>query len=89
MVENKDIRVINYLNIFLSCITERGCGCKYKVHDHSLIYVCSGEVEINDRGAIKLVNVRLLKLLRNHAESSMRAARLMLAAIYQKYLSHI
>ena len=71
MVDNKDIRVINYSNIFLSCITERGCKRKYKVHDHSLIYVRSGEVEINDRGAITLVNAGECAYVRKHAGVTM------------------
>lgn len=52
----EDIKVINYSNIFLSCISKQGCECKFNVQNHSLIYVCSGEVEINDRGQKTIIN---------------------------------
>ena len=47
-----DHKVINYSNIFLSCIMKKECRCVYDVHDHTLIYVSSGECVIDDRGRI-------------------------------------
>ena len=52
----KDIKVINYSNIFLSCIAKKGCECNFNVKEHTLIYVSSGEVVINDRGTKTVVN---------------------------------
>ena len=56
MEKDKDIKVINYSNIFLSCISKEGCECNFNVKDHTLIYISSGEVEINDRGTKTIVN---------------------------------
>lgn len=67
MDTEKDIRVINYSNIFLSCITESHTECKFKVHDHSLIYVRSGEAEIDDRGTKAIVAAGECAFIRRHA----------------------
>ena len=46
-----DHRVINYSNIFLSCIMKKECKCLYNVTNHTLIYVSQGECVIDDRGS--------------------------------------
>lgn len=61
------VEVINYSNIFLSCITEQGCGCRYKVRNHSLIYVRSGEVDIDDRGRHTLLHAGECAYVRRNA----------------------
>lgn len=61
------VKVINYSNIFLSCITEQGCGCRYKVRYHSLIYVRSGEVDIDDRGTHTLLHAGECAYVRRNA----------------------
>lgn len=67
MEGEEDIRVVNYSNIFLSCSTDKHCECKYKVHDHSLIYVRSGEAEIDDRGNKTIINAGECSFIRRHA----------------------
>lgn len=62
----EDIQVKNYSNIFLSCSSRTGCECKFKVHDHTLIYVRSGEVEIDDRGAKTLLVAGECAFVRRH-----------------------
>lgn len=63
----QDINVINYSNIFLSCSTHGNCECRYKVHDHTLFYVRSGEVEIDDRGHRTIVHAGQCAFIRRHA----------------------
>lgn len=53
---NENYKVINYSNIFLSCISEKNIQCTFKVHDHTLIYVQSGEIEIDDRGRKTIIS---------------------------------
>lgn len=55
MAHSDDHRVINYSNIFLSCITSKGCRCRYNVTNHTLIYVAAGECVIDDRGSLTTV----------------------------------
>ena len=45
----------NYGGIFLSCFAEDGVSCTEMVRDHTLTYVYSGEVEVNNNGNIIVV----------------------------------
>lgn len=45
-----DYNVINYSNIFLSCIMKKETKCVFDVKDHTLIYVDAGECIVDDRG---------------------------------------
>lgn len=48
----EDYKLINYSDIFLSYFHQVGKECTFRVKNHMLFYVCSGEVEINERGAV-------------------------------------
>lgn len=65
------IRVINYSNIFLSCITEQSTECRFDVVDHTLIYVKSGEVVIDDRGTLTVIRAGGCAFVRRNAGVSM------------------
>lgn len=62
-----DIKVINYSNIFLSCIYKKDCACKFHVHQHTLIYVRSGMVEIDDRGVKTVLTAGECAFVRRNA----------------------
>lgn len=64
---DRGIRVTNYGNVFLSCSTEGGCECRFKVVDHLLIYVRSGEAEIEDRGKRTVLSAGECAFIRRHA----------------------
>ena len=40
--EVSEPKVFNYSNIFFSCYTNNERGCRNRVQDHTLVYVCSG-----------------------------------------------
>jgi AraC-like DNA-binding protein len=48
----KDCKVINYSDIFLSCFSGNACRYTPKVQDHGLVYVLSGKLEINEDGEL-------------------------------------
>lgn len=48
----EEYKVINYSDIFLSYFHEAGKECTFRVKNHSLFYVCSGEVAIEERGEV-------------------------------------
>ena len=64
-------QIINYADIFLSCITEQERECRFKVHDHLLIYVRSGEAAINDRGQTTTIGAGECAFVRRHAGVNM------------------
>lgn len=41
-------KVFNYSNIFFSCYTGNERGCRGMVEDHTLVYVCSGEMLLEE-----------------------------------------
>lgn len=41
---------LNYSGIFISCLADDGSICTHMVRNHALIYVYSGELEIDNRG---------------------------------------
>ncbi len=45
-----DFTLYNFGNVFLAYIHQRDCRCTFNVYDHNLVYVRSGELEINDNG---------------------------------------
>ncbi len=51
-----EITVLNYSGIFLSCFAEDGTSCVDMVRDHTLTYVCEGELEIDVNGQKQTIN---------------------------------
>lgn len=45
-----DAKTLNYSGIFISCFAENGSSYTHMVRDHALIYVYSGELEIDYNG---------------------------------------
>lgn len=60
----KGDQTINYSNIFVTWLVKQQCKCSYKVAEHTLIYVHSGEIEINERGSITLLSAGECAFLR-------------------------
>lgn len=48
----EEYKLINYSDIFLSYFHQVGRECTFRVKNHTLFYVCSGEMEINERGTV-------------------------------------
>lgn len=65
------LKVVNFGDIFLSCSSPEGCECRFKVVDHMLIYVRSGEAEIDDRGKLTVVSAGESAFIRRHAGVSL------------------
>ena len=42
--ETNELKVFNYSDIFFSCYTNDERGCYNRVQDHTLVYICSGEM---------------------------------------------
>lgn len=43
-------RTINYSGIFLSCYADNNTSCVHATKDHTLVYVYSGKLLMEDRG---------------------------------------
>lgn len=43
-----EANVFNYSDIFFSCYTDNERGCWGMVEDHTLVYVCSGEMLLQE-----------------------------------------
>ena len=48
----EEYKLINYSDIFLSYFHQVGRECTFRVKNHTLFYVCSGEMEINEWGTV-------------------------------------
>lgn len=46
------IHTLRYSDIFLAMYFDGGRSCLHRNHSHVLVYICSGELEINERGKI-------------------------------------
>lgn len=46
------IHTLRYADIFLAMYFEDGRSCLHRNHSHVLVYICSGELEIDERGKI-------------------------------------
>lgn len=46
------IHTLRYSDIFLAMYFNDGMSCLHRNHSHVLVYMCSGELEINERGGI-------------------------------------
>lgn len=57
-------QTINYSNIFVTWLVHQQCKCSYSVMEHTLIYVHSGEIEINERGNIAILHAGECAFLR-------------------------
>ena len=45
-----DMMILNYSGVFISCFDNNALSCTHMVKDHAIIYVCSGELEIDNMG---------------------------------------
>ena len=61
-----DYRLQNFHNIFLSCISDRGHECTFRVRDHLLLYVRSGEAEVDEPGEQTVVLAGECIFIRRH-----------------------
>lgn len=48
--EMETSRTINYSGIFLSCYADNNTSCVHATKDHTLVYVYSGKLLMEDRG---------------------------------------
>ena len=46
------VKIVEYSNVFLSCFSDNAHTCYPSVKEHNLAYICSGELELNERGKI-------------------------------------
>ena len=47
-IDAQELNVFNYSDIFFSCYTDNERGCFSMVEDHTLVYVCSGEMLLKE-----------------------------------------
>ena len=48
----KEIHTLRYSDIFFAMYIDNGTSCLHRNHSHVLVYLHSGELEINERGKI-------------------------------------
>jgi AraC-like DNA-binding protein len=49
-------KTINYSDIFLSCFSDNALKCIPTVKEHCIVYIYSGEMEINEKGNVTKIN---------------------------------
>lgn len=66
-LETNEPNVFNYSDIFFSCYSDNERGCWGIVEDHSLVYVCSGEMLIQEgQSTIKIHKGECVFLRKDH-----------------------
>lgn len=46
----EQLKVLDYSNVFIASYFTDDIECSHPNHEHTLIYICSGELEITDNG---------------------------------------
>lgn len=57
-------RILNYSEIFLATYFNNDSSCTHRNHEHVLVYVYSGELEINEKGKITLLHEGMCAFVR-------------------------
>lgn len=68
-------RILNYSEIFLATYFNDDTSCTHRNHEHVLVYIYSGELEINERGKITLLHKGMCAFVRrdNQVQLTKRA----------------
>ena len=65
-----ELNVLNYSDIFFSCYSDNERGCWGLVEDHTLVYVCSGEMFLQEaQHTIKIRRGECVFLRKDHRVS--------------------